>query len=139
MGLYDQFETDNKKESEGIILNYGKNSKGDPIDIRIARAGGANAKFARVAEVVMRPYRRHIANESIDINVVEDLLRKVYAKSVVLGWSGVEDRDGNDLPFTEDNVVKILTDLPDLFKDIRDMAEKQALFKRDALEKEAKN
>lgn len=139
MSLYKQFATDQSKEVSGIILTYGKNSKGDNIDIRIARAGGANTKFAKVAEAVMRPYRRQIANENIDIEVVEGLLRMVYARAVVLDWSGVEDKDGNDLPFTEENVVQLFTDLPDLFKDIRDMAEKLSVFRNSALEDEAKN
>jgi hypothetical protein len=137
--LYKQFETDQELESKGIVINYGKNSRGENIDIRIARAGGQNTRFQKVAEQVLKPYRRQIANESVDNAVLEDLMRTVYARSVILGWSGVDDKEGEPLPFTEENVVKLLRDLPNLFADIREAAEKQTLFRRLALEDEAKN
>lgn len=138
-GLYSQFKTDERKEVEGVIVNYGKNSKGENIDFVIARAGGANAKFASVAEKVMKPYRRQLNNESIDLTTVQNLMKKVYARSVVIGWSGVEDENNNPLEFNEANVIKVFTDLPDLFDDIRGLAEKQAMFRLQALEDESKN
>jgi len=139
MSLYKQFATDKNLERDGIVLNYGTNSRGQPIDIRIARAGGSNAKFATVAEMVFKPHRRAIAHETIALEVLDGLLRTIYAKAVVLGWSGVEDAEGETLEFSEDNVVKLFTDLPDLFADVKQAAEKAALFRKDALEAEAKN
>ena len=139
MSLYSQYKTDQDLEVNGIVLNYGKNSKGQNIDIRIARAGGSNTKFAKVAEVVLKPYRRQLNNETLDITVLDGLFRIIYAKAVVVGWSGVEDEAGNPLDFTEQNVVKVFEDLPDLFADVRAAAEKQSLFRREALEDESKN
>lgn len=139
MSLYKQFKTDQSLEQEGIVLNYGQNSKGENIDIKIARAGGHNTKFAKVAEQVLKPYRRQIANETAERVVMENAMRTIYARSVVIGWSGVEDEDGKPMPFTEENCIKLFTDLPDLFSDLREQAEKQTLFRREALETESKN
>lgn len=139
MSLYSQYKTDQDLEINGIVLNYGKNAKGENIDIRIARAGGGNTKFAKVAEVVLKPYRRQLNNETLDITVLDGLFRIIYAKAVVLGWSGVEDEDGNPLEFNEQNVVKVFEDLPDVFADVRAAAEKASLFRREALEDESKN
>lgn len=139
MNLYDQYQTDPKIEREGIVLNYGKLEDGTPIDIRIARAGGANAKFDRTAEQAFKPVRRQLNNESIDPEVLQGLFRTIYARSVVLGWTGIVDREGKKMEFTEDNVVKLFTDLPDLFKDVREAAEKASLFRLQALEDESKN
>ncbi len=137
--IYKQFETDKRIEGEGIILNFGKTESGVNIDIKIARAGGGNTRFAKIAETIMKPHRRQIANESIDPKLLEELMIKIYAKAVVIGWTGMEDKEGALIPFSEDNVVKVFTDLPDLFSNVREAAEKNTLFRIEALEIEAKN
>lgn len=139
MSLYNTFETDKSLERDGIVLDYGFNSKQQPVQIRIARAGGANAKFAKVIEQKMKPYKRAIANDTMDNKVAEKLLIESYADAVILGWEGVEDRQGNPLDFTRENVVKVLTDLPDLFLDIQQQSQKSALFRAELREAEQGN
>lgn len=139
MSLYKQFETNESLEKEGVILNYGVNSKGQNIDIRIARAGGHNTRFNKIAEQVLKPYRRQLANETADREITDRLMRIIYARAVILEWSGVEDKAGKPMEFTEANAIKLFTDLPDLFSDIREQADKQALFRKEALEEESKN
>ena len=51
----------------------------------------------------------------------------------------VTDREGNELPCTKDNVIKVFTDLPDLFDDVLEQSRKASLFKETILESEAKN
>lgn len=139
MSLYNTFETNKDLERDGIVLDYGFNSKDEPIQIRIARAGGANTKFAKVLEQKMKPYKRAIANDTMDNKVAEKLLIEAYADAVILSWTGVEDREGNFLEFTRDNVVKVLTDLPDLFMDIQAQSQKSALFRAELREVEQGN
>lgn len=139
MSLYNTFETDKSLERDGIVLDYGFNSKNQPIQIRIARAGGANTKFAKVLEQKMKPYKRAIANDTMDNKVAEKLLVEAYADAVVLGWEGVEDREGSPLEYNRDNVVKVLTDLPDLFIDIQQQSQKSALYRAELREAEQGN
>lgn len=139
MSLYNIFETDKGLERDGVVLDYGFNSKNQPVRIRIARAGGANVKFAKVLEQKMKPYKRAIANDTMDNKVAEKLLIEAYADAVILGWEGVEDRDGNPLDFTRENVIKVLTDLPDLFLDIQQQSQKAALFRAELREAEQGN
>lgn len=139
MSLYKQFKTDKNVEKEGIVLNYGKNSKGADIEIRIARAGGANVQYAKLLEAKTKPYRRQIQNETLDNDVAEKITKEVYAKAVVLGWSGVEDENGKELEFSFENCMKLFDDLPDLWTDIQQQSTKAALFRADILEQDAKN
>ena len=139
MNLYDTFETDKSAERDGIVLDYGFNSKKQPLQIRIARAGGSNVRFSKALELKTRPYKRAIANDSLDPQVAEKLMIEVYADTVVLGWTGVEDREGNALEFNRENVVKVLTDLPDLFADIQQQSQKAALFRAKLREDDAGN
>lgn len=139
MGLYDIYETDKNLEREGIVLDYGTNSKEERISIRVARAGGSNTKFAKVLEQKMKPYKRALANDTMDNKVAEKLLVEAYADAIILGWEGVEDRDGNPMPFTRENVIKLFTDLPDLFVDVQQQSAKSALFRTEILEAEQGN
>jgi len=66
-------------------------------------------------------------------------MAEVYAETVLLGWTGVADENGTPLPFTKENCVKLLTDLPDLFRDIQEQAQRVANFRAADLEADAKN
>lgn len=139
MSLYKQFKTDSKLEKEGILLQYGTNSKGKDILIRVARAGASNDAYVKRMEAKVKPHRRLIQNETIERAVLIGIIREVFAETVVLGWEGVEDENGNELPFTKENCIKLFTDLPDLFEDVQEQAQKAALFRADIREADAKN
>lgn len=138
-GLYAQFTTDAKLEKEGILLEYGTASNGKPIAIRIARAGGANAQYLKRMEALVKPYRRQIQTETIDSKQVDKLIRQVYAETVVLGWENVEGKDGQPLQFTRENCLQLFEDLPDLFADIQEQAQRAALFRAEIREADAGN
>lgn len=139
MSLYKQFKTDNSLEKEGILLEYGENSKGKPIAIRIARAGGANKAYEKRMEIRVKPYRRQIQNEIIETALVEKIIKEVYAETIVLGWENVEDENGNDMEFSAENCLKLFDDLPDLFRDIQEQSQRAALFRQEVREADAKN
>lgn len=139
MSLYTQFGTDSNLETSGILLQYGQNSQGKDICIRIARAGGNNKQYQKRMETLIKPYRRQIQNETISNDLMEKLVQQAFAETVVLGWENVEGKDGKSLEFNVDNCIALFKDLPDLFKDIQDQAQRSALFKAEVLETESKN
>jgi len=130
---YALFSTDTNLEQAGITLDYGS------FRLSIARAGGANRKFAQVLEAKLKPHRRQIQTETLADEVAHRLIVEAYAESVILGWDGVVDTAGQPLPFTRDNAVRLMTDLPDLFRDVQEQATKAALFRRQAQEADEKN
>ena len=143
MSMYSQFKTDESLEVKGIDLDYGD------FRVTIARAGGANKKFARVLERVTKKYRRALDTETMDNDVAMGLLHKAYAETVILNWEtkvngkfakGIENSDGGKvLPVTVDNILATFDALPDLFNDIKEQADKAALFRQDILEHDAGN
>lgn len=139
MSLYTQFQTDVDLEKVGILLEYGETSKGLPICIRIARAGGANKAFEKRMEAETKSIRRQIQNETADNKQLMRILRKVFAETVVLGWENVEDRNGVVIPFNVENCIKLFEDLPDLFADIQEQSRRAALFKVTVQEADSKN
>lgn len=130
---YALFSTDTALESSGITLDYGS------FRLCIARAGGANRKFQQVLEAKLKPHRRQIQTETLADEVAHRLIVEAYAEAVLLGWDGVVDAAGQPLPFTKDNAIRLMTDLPDLFRDLQEQATKAALFRRQAQEADEKN
>jgi hypothetical protein len=137
-GIYELFTTDADLERNGFALEYGSST------FVVARAGGANKKFQSVLERKMRPYRSAINSGTMDETVAEKLLAEAYAEAIILAWDGVTepepDEDGLpvEIPFTKDNIVRVLLDLPDLFRDIQEQSQKVANFLKDAVEEDAK-
>ena len=120
---YEVFKTDTDLEKAGIWLDYGD------FKIRIARAGGSNSAYSTMLTKVMRPIQRRL-----DLNLVTDeearkKLAVVFARTVLLTWEDVADEDGEEMEFSVDNAVKLLTDLPDLLTDIMSQATQSILFR----------
>lgn len=141
-GMYDIFATDPKSEVEGILLDYGT------FRVTIARAGGANKRFARELERETKPHQKALQTNSMPDGQADVLLKRVYAKTVVLNWEvkdgdgwkqGIESPEGGLVPFTVDNVLKVFEDLPDLYIDIRDSAQSASLYRRSLREAAAGN
>jgi len=131
--LYHLFGTDQDLEQQGFCLEYGS------AQFVIARAGGSNNKYQRLLERKLRPYRSAINAGTMDEDLTKRLLAESYAEGIILAWDGVTDTDGNDLPFTKENVVKLLIDLPDLFTEIIQESQRISNFVRVAAEEDAKD
>lgn len=132
--IYDKFGTDRKLEQEGITLDYG-----DGLELRIARAGGSNTKFEKAVQAKMRKFGLQAKHDLLDPDQMREVMREVLAETVVLGWNGVTNREGEALPFNRDNCIQLFKDLPDLFEDVLEQSRKAALFKTTVLEAEAGN
>lgn len=135
MSLYEVYKTDEAKEQdEGIRVDLPGGAQ-----IWLRRAGGANTKFDRVMDTVMKPYRRQIQQGLLDEGKAQELEATVYARAVVIDWKGVTDENGETLDCTEANIVKVLTDLPDLFVDLKTQAQSMANFRKAEQEADAGN
>jgi hypothetical protein len=139
MSLYKLFKTDENLETDGIWLEYGQNEKGEPIRIKIARAGGHNSAFLKALEKATRPYRKAIQTGMLDNKTADKLYKEVFADTVVLDWINVEGPDGQPMEFNRENVLKLFEDLPDLFADLREQANNVALFREEVREADLGN
>jgi len=135
MSLYDLYGTDQKKERDaGVEVEF-------PEGVRmwIRRAGGSNTRFERALDAVMKPYRRQIQQNLLEEGKARELEARVYARAVIIDWEGVTDEKGNVLDCTEENIVKLFTDLPDLFTEIKQQAQELANFRLEQREADRKN
>ncbi len=132
--IYEMFATDLKTETEGFIHHVT-----DKINFTLARAGGANTKFSKAMEVKTRPYRRQIQEDTMDLELANRLLIEAFAETVILGWTGVTTAGGKAIPFSIEAAIKLLTDLPDLFNELREAAAKQSNFRAAEIQDDVKN
>jgi len=139
MSIFKTFKTDAKLETEGILIQYGENSKGAMEAFRIARAGGGNQRFEKTLTQRTKPYRRQIQTDAMDAKVSKRIFMEVFVDTVLLGWENIEDENGNPLAFNRDNALDLFTKLPDLFVDLAAQAGTQALFRAEVNEADAGN
>lgn len=138
--IFDMFETDPELERDGVTLEYGINSKGEPIQIVIARAGGSNIAFLKRLEQLTKPYRRLLdAGHSLPKELNDKLQRELYADTVIKDMRGFEERDGTPIPFTKEAVINLFERLPNLFIDVMSQAQALSTFRSEQREAEAKN
>ena len=134
MGTYKQFQTSTEHEKEGVWLDLD-----DAGSFKLARAGGGNKRYQKRLEALMKPYRRAIQTETLSDEKANELLRQVFADAVILDWEGVTGPDGKPLECTRENVIQLLTDLPDLFATIRDTAQNESVYRQHILEEDSGN
>lgn len=132
MNPYKMFKTDEKIETDGLKLDYGD------FKITIARAGGANAKYKRLIREHIKKYGRRIDAGTLRDEEATLIMAGIFADGVILGWENVSDENGKFMDFTRENCVKLLTDLPDLFADIREQAALAANFRAGEIERDSK-
>lgn len=134
MSIYSTFKTNKNSEIEqGVILDYGKEK------IRILRAGKSNRKYSDLLSKRLRPHQRKLADNTLDHEVGEKVMIETYADAVIIGWEGVCDEQGAQLPFTRENVIALMTALPDLFSDIQEQATRLSTFRDEETAAEIKN
>lgn len=138
-GLYAKNQLDKTKEIDGQRFDYDLNSRNEQISFVVAREGGGNIAYNNLAEQVFKPHRRAIQHGKIDPVFLETLLAKLYAKTVIKSWEGVEDENNELLDFTEENCIKVLTDLPVLFDAIKEFARDYTQFLLEGVKEDAKN
>lgn len=142
MSMYDMFRTDPELEDKGVVFNYGT------FRVTVARAGGVNRAFAKALELKAKPYRRAFELGALPEAVADEIMREVYAETIVRNWEvlkgdkwtqGIESEDGSILPFTKQNVMDAFKAIPDLFRDVLEQANKMVNFKQAQLEAESGN
>lgn len=147
--LFKKFATDKAAEANGILYTVP-----ELFRVRLARVGGENKKIAKKMNELMKPYRK-LNTEDIPDHVIRKINLEVYCETVILpntwqtwvkdeseaGGSWVDGIEGPDgiVPATSQNYQKILGELQDLFKVLISEAADPNVYRKEALEAEAKN
>lgn len=144
--LFDTFMTDQNLESAGKwVYPAGEptESNPNPPAFKLARAGGANKRYAKAQAAYMKPHLALFRN-SKDITpermeIVNDIAKKCFFETLLLDWKDVQNQKGETVPFSRENAELLMKQLPNLYDFL--MGESQALstFNSATVEDEAGN
>jgi hypothetical protein len=135
--IYDLYETDMSKEVDGFWYPVNKS-----ISIKMARAGGANMAFTKAMEQKTRSHRKRggaFEGDNVDVELANELMREAFAETIILDWKGVTNKEGKKIAYSPAAAVKLLTDLPDLFIDLREAAGSAANFRAEGIKEDVGN
>lgn len=124
--VFKNFATSKLTEKSGVWVDYGD------VKFLIARAGGSNSDYFDLLKAKTRPFRHQIDRGTLAVADDERVTREIYAEAIIKDvqvknddgtWvQGVPTAAGEVVPFTRGSVLVLLTELPDMFRDLRIMA-----------------
>lgn len=124
MDLRKTFGTDPEIESLGIDVHLG----GD-LYLTIARAGGGNLRYEASMRKHFAPHKRALSAGTLDEKTATEVLKKVYSEAVLIGWRGALVLDGETLPYSPANALRVLVELPELWRIVQEEAGKYSNFR----------
>lgn len=130
INLYTRYGSDTKKELEGVPFYIDKDSD---TYIKVARWSGRNIEHFKAQAEVASKLAHATENEREKARV------QVFIKHLITGWNNIIDRDGNDLEFSEENALALLSDLPDLVDELFAFSTNRSNYSLDGVETTVKN
>lgn len=143
--IYEMYATDKKRETDGF---WYAPSLVQGIEFLLARSGGSNMNYAQSLELKTRPHRQLFERLTDDTSgevdhkalaLANGFMLEAFAETVILGWKGIKDDKGKNFPYNAANSIKIMTELPDLYDELRGVAAKQANFRAKAIKADVGN
>ena len=131
MDPYDQYAFDAELAETGVWFGFTGGSK-----LRIARRD--NPRYLEALRALAKGKERLIQLKAISGSDLHEMLMRALARGVLLDWEGLT-RSGEPLPYSEDNAVALLTDLPEFREQVESCAENVVAFRREAEEDAEKN
>jgi hypothetical protein len=140
INLFTSFNSSESLEKNGVPIHFGQNANGEMTTIMVRRAGGSNTAFTKRYEALTKPYRRQIQLGAMEDSVMKGIMHRLYAETVVAGWSGVLTRDNSEeLPFTVDNCIELFKSAEAVFGEVVDVSVNAAVYRDEVREEDAKN
>ena len=137
MSILDQFETNEKKEIEGVEISFPPNDDGSIPVFIIAATSRTNQKYSAALEKAVRPYKGNI--KELGNARAEVLYRAVFVETVLKGWKNVQDRDGKEIPYSKEEALKLFQRAPRLYDRLNAEAADIENFKDAVREEQAGN
>lgn len=138
-------KTDQNLETEGVWNKF-TDADGGEFRVNLARAGGSNHKYNKALTRIAKQMGFRLGSMSAAEN--KALYRELLVEHCIKGWetkvdgtwqSGI-DFDGEGLlAVTKENLLMVLTELPDLSDQLFQHANEMGAYRDEELEEAAKN
>jgi len=120
------FKTAKNLETMGVWFDISEET-----GFLVKRFGGANSpKVKELMNRLYKPYARMIENNTLPIDKELEINARVFVMSSMLDWRGVEV-DDKEINFSQEEAVKLMIRLPELFESLVKYASDFSSFKED--------
>jgi len=121
MDLYQQFQTDEQKEVDGVWVPLSATAR-----LKIARMG--NRKYRDCIKRLSGPYRVAGLNNQIPGDVYQQLVREAVAETILVDWEGITT-DGLPRPYSKAAALTFCTELKDFYDFVLTAADSMETFR----------
>lgn len=135
-GLY-ALQNDSKKEAEGIAVEFPANSDGTIPTLWVKPAG--NPDHVKAQAAAHKPYARRNQFGHLSDEKKEELNRKAFVEGCIAHGANLQDRHGNSIEFTVNNIIQLFKEIPAVFSACIAQATEEEDYRVDANEAAAKN
>lgn len=139
MSLYKQFKLDDTKQKEGVDVKFAPNDDETVPTFRLSYMSVTNPRYTKMLERESQPYKRLMDLKQLTPDLDNKIMARTFCQSILLGWENVQDIDSKPFPFTVENAIKLMLDLPELFSALKQEASDASKFKANDLELAVKN
>jgi hypothetical protein len=126
--------SDKEKTTSGVWCEFCEG-----LDFKIARMN--NPEFRKYVSNLSRGSNRNSLRriQRGDTEATLELTLKAMAKHILVGWRGLEDDEGNEIPYSSQKAEEILKDSQEVYEFVELNAMDAELFKKEDDENAAKN
>lgn len=134
MANINKIKTDAKKEAQGVWVDFEVG-----IKLKIARA--RNPAYRELMRQLTEPHRKNIREGEAELELLEDLLRQVRAKTILLDWKNLEDETGKTIEYGSEQALEFFNDaeLRDFYTFVILQSENMENFKKELVKDSEKN
>lgn len=137
--LFKQFKMDQKKEDEGVTIEYGANEDGTIPTFYLYHRSGSNQRYTKALDRFSAPHKRLIDLGMLDEKTSNKIMLNTFCDSLLKGWDNVYNEKNELIPFSAGNAFQLLTQLPELYNDLFEQSGKASMFRAESVEQDVKN
>lgn len=131
MDFSKHYRTDSEAERDGQWIEWAESTQ-----LKIARLG--NQAYQNRFQALLKPHRHLRDRGLLPEDVQVEILNKCLAECILVDWKGVV-YEGEELPYSVDNALKLLEEFRDFREDVITVAGEQATFRVAEIEESSKN
>lgn len=128
-----EFAIDKNLSEEGIWVDISD-------DARIKVASVKTDRYKRRLAELSAPYRHMITTRTEAAQKkISEITARAIADVIIINWEGIQNNDGEEIPYSRDTAYKLLKDYPAFADMVYAIASDDAVFKPSVIEEDKKN
>lgn len=133
MKLKQQYKTDLEGSENGVWVPI----DGQGCALKIARM--SNLKYQNRRRELERPHQHLTRTTGIPAELANQIFNQCIAETILVDWQGVEDDEGNEVPYSKEVSYDYIVSMPDFKELVVSLAIDQNTFRQQTLDEDVKN